>query len=131
MGGLSKLAAVVESEKRGSVMRGAWGMSRIHPRNSHHGNAVHSRGGHSYSARMNAELLAILRCPETRQPLAIAASEVVARLNAQIVAGSLRNQAGKLVAAKLDGALARADGKALYPVRNNVPVLLVDEAILP
>lgn len=79
---------------------------------------------------MKAELLAILRCPETRQPLAIAASEVVARLNTQIAAGTLCNQAGKPVTTKLDGALARADGKALYPVRNNVPVLLVDEAIL-
>lgn len=80
---------------------------------------------------MNTELLAILRCPETRQPLVVAASEVVARLNAQIAAGQLRNQAGKPVTTKLDGALARADGQALYPVRNNVPVLLVDEAIRP
>ncbi len=78
---------------------------------------------------MNAELLSILRCPETRQPIAVAEPAVVARLNAQVAAGSLHNAAGQPVTAKLDGGLVRADGKALYPVRNNVPVLLVDEAI--
>jgi uncharacterized protein YbaR (Trm112 family) len=78
---------------------------------------------------MNAELLAILRCPETRQMLSVADAAVVARLNAQVAAGQLRNRAGQAVTAKLDGGLVRADGKALYPVRNNVPVLLVDEAI--
>ncbi|MEQ2007312.1 MAG: hypothetical protein ABMA26_10990 [Limisphaerales bacterium] len=78
---------------------------------------------------MNSELLSILRCPETRQALAIAEPAVVERLNAQMAAGSLRNAAGQPVTAKLDGGLVRADGKALYPVRNNVPVLLMDEAI--
>lgn len=78
---------------------------------------------------MNAELLSILRCPETRQMLVIAEPMVVERLNAQVAVGLLRNAAGQPVTAKLDGGLVRADGKALYPVRNNVPVLLVDEAI--
>lgn len=78
---------------------------------------------------MNAELLSILRCPETRQTLTVAETAVVEPLNAQVVAGSLRNAAGQPVTVKLDGGLVRADGKALYPVRNNVPVLLMDEAI--
>ena len=78
---------------------------------------------------MNSELLSILRCPETRQTLAFAEAVVVERLNALVASGSLRNAAGQPVTAKLDGGLVRADGKALYPVRCNVPVLLVDEAI--
>ena len=78
---------------------------------------------------MNLELLSILRCPETRQTLAFAEPAVVERLNAQVAAGTLRNAAGQPVTAKLNYGLVRADGKALYPVRNNVPVLLVDEAI--
>ncbi len=78
---------------------------------------------------MNAELLAILRCPETRQTLAVAEPALVERLNVQVTAGALRNAAGQPVTTRLDGGLVRADGKALYPVRNNVPVLLVDEAI--
>jgi len=78
---------------------------------------------------MNADLLSILRCPETRQTLVVAETAVVARLNEQVAAGQLRNRAGQPVTARLDGGLVRADGKALYPVRNTVPVLLVDEAI--
>ncbi|MFM8471188.1 MAG: hypothetical protein ACKODH_14715 [Limisphaerales bacterium] len=78
---------------------------------------------------MNAELLSILRCPETRQTLAVAELAMVERLNARVAAGQLRNQAGHAVTANLDGGLVRADGKALYPVRNNVPVWLVEEAI--
>ena len=78
---------------------------------------------------MNADLLALLRCPATRQPLALAERAVIERLNAQAAAGQLRNAAGHSVTLKLDDGLVRADGAALYPVRNNVPVLLVDEAI--
>jgi uncharacterized protein YbaR (Trm112 family) len=78
---------------------------------------------------MNLELFAILRCPETRQTLVVAGTTVVERLNAQVAAGQLCNAAGQPVTVKLDGGLVRLDGKALYPVRNNVPVLLVDEAI--
>lgn len=78
---------------------------------------------------MNAELTAILRCPETRQPLAVADAALIARLNAQLSAGALRNAAGQGIAVQLEAGLVRADGRALYPVRNGVPVLLVDEAI--
>jgi uncharacterized protein YbaR (Trm112 family) len=78
---------------------------------------------------MNADLLSILRCPETRQTLVLAEAVVVERLNAQVASGQLRNAAGQPVTVKLDGGLVRADGKVLYPVRNNVPVLLVDEAV--
>jgi len=46
-----------------------------------------------------------------------------------VATGSLRNAADQPVTVKLDGGLVRADGKALYPVRNNVPVLLVGEVI--
>ncbi len=78
---------------------------------------------------MNTELLSLLRCPATRQPLAVAEPAVVARLNALAAAGRLRNAAGQSVTTQLDGGLVRADGQALYPVRRNVPVLLVEEAI--
>mgnify|MGYP001582584086 CR=1 FL=1 len=80
---------------------------------------------------MTPELLQILRCPQTRQTLAVAETAMVSRLNELVTAGQLRNAAGQPITVKLDGGLVRADGKALYPVRRNVPVLLVDEAITP
>lgn len=78
---------------------------------------------------MKDELLALLRCPETRQPLSVADTALITRLNAQVAAGVVRNTAGQGIVAQIEAGLVRADGRALYPVRNGVPVLLVDEAI--
>jgi uncharacterized protein YbaR (Trm112 family) len=78
---------------------------------------------------MKPDLLEILCCPETRQPLKLADAGVIGRLNGLISKGGLKNRAGKPVTAEFSEALVRADGKYLYPVRNNIPVMLIDEAI--
>jgi uncharacterized protein YbaR (Trm112 family) len=78
---------------------------------------------------IDAELLKILCCPETHQELRVADSALVEKLNQQAVAGTLKNRAGQPVKEKLDGGLVRADGKFLYPIRKDIPVMLVDEAI--
>lgn len=78
---------------------------------------------------IDQELLAILVCPETHQPLHPAAASVVERLNADIAAGRLRNRGGKAVTEKIDAGLVRADGQFLYAVRQDVPVMLTDEAL--
>jgi uncharacterized protein YbaR (Trm112 family) len=80
---------------------------------------------------IDSELLKILCCPETRQPLRVADAAMVAGLNQQIAAGSLRNRAGQPVKEKLDGGLVRADGKWLYPIRQDIPVMLIEEAVPP
>ena len=54
---------------------------------------------------------------------------MIAKLNQQIAAGTLKNRGGQPVNEKLDGGLMRADGKFLYPIRRDIPVMLVDEAI--
>lgn len=78
---------------------------------------------------MDSELLKILCCPETHQELRLAEPALIEKLNRQITTGELRNRAGKPATEKLDGGLVRADGKFLYPIRQKIPVLLVDEAI--
>jgi uncharacterized protein YbaR (Trm112 family) len=78
---------------------------------------------------VDAELLKILCCPETHQAIATAEPAVVEKLNQQIAAGQLRNRAGEPVKEKIDGGLVRADGKFLYPVRQDIPIMLIDEAI--
>jgi uncharacterized protein len=78
---------------------------------------------------IDAELLKILCCPETHQELRVAEPGLVEKLNQQIAAGGLKNRAGQLVAKQIDCGLVRADGKYLYPIRQDIPVMLVDEAI--
>jgi uncharacterized protein YbaR (Trm112 family) len=78
---------------------------------------------------IDTELLKILCCPETHQELRVADSALVEKLNQQVATGGLKNRAGQPVKKKLDGGLVRADEKFLYPVRQGIPVMLVDEAI--
>ena len=74
-------------------------------------------------------LLAILCCPETHQPLTEADAALVSELNQRITSGALKNRAGQTLVEKLDGALLRQDRQVCYPVRQRLPVLLMDEAI--
>ena len=78
---------------------------------------------------IDPELLKVLCCPETHQSLRLAAPELLERLNQKIVSGTLHNRAGRSVGAKLDSGLVREDGKVLYAVRNEIPVMLVEEGI--
>ena len=78
---------------------------------------------------LDADLLKILRCPETRQPLALADAALLSRLNAQIDAGKLNNRAGQPVSRRCDGGLVRQDGQFVYPVCQDIPILLINEAI--
>jgi len=78
---------------------------------------------------IDAELLKILCCPETHQELRVADASLIEKLNEKIAAGGLNNRAGNPVTKNIDGGLLRADGKFLYPVRQDIPVMMVDEAI--
>ena len=78
---------------------------------------------------IDAELLKILCCPETHQDLHVAESALIEKLNGQIAADGLKNRAGQTVKERIEGGLMRADGKFLYPIRQDIPVMLVDEAI--
>ncbi len=78
---------------------------------------------------IDTQLLKILCCPETRQELTVAPDSLIAELNGRIVSGRMTNRGGKPVSMKLDGGLVRKDGKFLYPVRQDIPVMLIDEAV--
>lgn len=78
---------------------------------------------------VNPELLEILVCPETKQRLSLAGAAVLERLNRGIEVGNLLNQGGELVKERIDEGLVREDGEVLYPIRDDIPVMLLDEAI--
>jgi uncharacterized protein YbaR (Trm112 family) len=78
---------------------------------------------------LDKELLDILACPETKEPVHLADQSLVDAVNARIERGEVRNRGGKRVEKKIDAGLVRADGAYLYPVEDDIPIMLVDEAI--
>jgi uncharacterized protein YbaR (Trm112 family) len=87
---------------------------------------------HSGSARtvnIDKDLLAILCCPESKQAVHLADQVLIGKLNEAIKQSRLKNKAQKPVTESLDGGLIRADRKILYPIREDIPVMLIEEGI--
>ena len=78
---------------------------------------------------MDQELLDMLCCPETKEDVSLADAKLVETLNRKIEAGELKNRGGETIKEKMDSGLIRADRKVLYPVREDIPIMLIDEAI--
>ena len=78
---------------------------------------------------IDSELLEILCCPETKQPVTLVEGKPIERINEKIAAGSVNNRGGEAVKEKIDAGLLREDKKYLYPIRDDIPIMLEDEAI--
>ena len=78
---------------------------------------------------VSQELLDILVCPESHQPVAPASPELLARLNEKISAGTLRTRGGGTPTEPISEGLLREDGKILYIVDDGIPVMLLEESI--
>jgi uncharacterized protein YbaR (Trm112 family) len=78
---------------------------------------------------INKALLDILLCPDSKQPLTLAEPALLATLNQRIRQGALKNRAGESVSDPIDGGLVREDRRYLYVIRDDIPVMLIDEAI--
>ncbi len=78
---------------------------------------------------VHPDLLDILVCPETRSPVRLADADLLANVNEAIGRGALQTRGGSPVRGELDAALVRDDGRLLYPIRDDIPVMLIDEAI--
>jgi uncharacterized protein YbaR (Trm112 family) len=80
-------------------------------------------------AMVDKDLLSILCCPETKQNVELASGEIVAKINKKIETGALKNRGGEVVKEKIDAALVREDKKFCYAIREDIPIMLIDEAI--
>ena len=78
---------------------------------------------------ISKDLLAILCCPDTKLPVMMAETDLVIKLNEAIARGGLMNKGKKPVVEQVEGGLVRADLKILYPIRESIPVMLIEEGI--
>ncbi|MBN1423292.1 laccase domain-containing protein [Candidatus Fermentibacteria bacterium] len=85
--------------------------------------------GEEHVMNVDPELVSILACPETKEPVELAPHDLVTTLNEMIRAGAVKNRGGEPVAEPVDGGLIREDRRFLYPIREDIPIMLIDEAI--
>jgi uncharacterized protein YbaR (Trm112 family) len=78
---------------------------------------------------MDKELLDMLCCPETKEDVSLADGALIDALNRKVEAGKITNRGGEIVKEKMDSGLIRADKRYLYPIREDIPIMLIDEAI--
>ncbi|MFQ6616843.1 MAG: Trm112 family protein [Fidelibacterota bacterium] len=78
---------------------------------------------------ISQNLLDILCCPETKENVHLIPEADVERINASIQSGTVRKRSGKPETEVIGGGLLREDGKYLYPIREDIPVMLIEEAI--
>jgi uncharacterized protein YbaR (Trm112 family) len=79
---------------------------------------------------IDKELLDILCCPDTKQSVAPAEADTLEKIRILVEAGDAENVGGAKVEHAPEEGLLREDGKVLYPVRNNIPIMLGEEGIV-
>jgi uncharacterized protein len=78
---------------------------------------------------ISADLLEILVCPETKVPVEMLPADKLEALNARVTAGEVNYADGSKVDQALTEGLITTDGKTVYRIDDDIPVMLVDKAI--
>jgi len=78
---------------------------------------------------MDKRLLDILCCPVSKVPVRPLARNELDALNKAISAGSVQTTASVMVSSALQAGLITSDGKLIYRIEDDIPVMLADEAI--
>jgi uncharacterized protein YbaR (Trm112 family) len=78
---------------------------------------------------VDGKLLEILCCPVSKMPLTRLSSARLDKLNAAIRAGEVQTIHGEVVEQALHEALITEDSKVIYPVIDNIPILLEEKGI--
>ena len=78
---------------------------------------------------MDKRLLDILCCPVTKVPVRPLVRNELDALNNAISAGGVQTTASVMVSSALQGGLITSDGKLIYRIEDDIPVMLADEAI--
>lgn len=74
-------------------------------------------------------LLEFLRCPVSRSALTLAGAADVEELNQRIRSGGVNSFQGEVIERALDAGLVNADRSLVFPIREGILILVVDQAI--
>jgi uncharacterized protein YbaR (Trm112 family) len=77
---------------------------------------------------MDPDYLKILICPKTKGTLRMATDEEIALVNGRIASGEIVGEDGVPKAPLAEGLTCPSAG-LVYPIRDGIPVLLIDEAM--
>ncbi len=78
---------------------------------------------------VDGKLLEILCCPVSKTPLIKLGQEKLDKLNKAIAAGEALFVDGEKVKEALQEGLITEDGKVIYPVQDDIPILLEEKGI--
>jgi uncharacterized protein len=82
-----------------------------------------------HNTSMDKRLLDILCCPVTKTPVKPLSRSQLDLLNREIAQHAVKTIAGAAVSAQLKSALITTDGKVIYRIDDDIPVMLADEGI--
>jgi uncharacterized protein YbaR (Trm112 family) len=78
---------------------------------------------------IDGKLLEILCCPVSKTPLVRLPSDKLRKLNAAIDAGDVQYVHGEAVTEPLRDGLMTEDARVIYPVVDDIPILLEEKGI--
>jgi len=78
---------------------------------------------------IDRRLLDILCDPVTKSPVRYLSANELEAFNRAVAAGALRTEGGAPLTAAASAALITRDGRSIYRIEDDIPVMLADEAI--
>ena len=78
---------------------------------------------------IDRRLLDILCCPVTKSPVRPLSAGELDALNRAIAGGSIRTGSGSALKAPAGAGLITRDGRTIYRIEDDIPVMLADEAV--
>ena len=90
---------------------------------------IHANHKLDLAMPVEGKLLEILCCPVSKTPLTALSADKLEKLNAAIADGEVLYVGGGKVEEALQEALVTEDNKVIYPVQDDIPVLLEEMGI--
>ncbi|MET0231225.1 MAG: hypothetical protein ABW186_09875 [Rhodanobacteraceae bacterium] len=78
---------------------------------------------------MDRRLLDILCDPVTKAPLRLLSAAELEAFNRAIANGEAKTEAGTAIGAAASAGLITRDGRTIYRIEDDIPVMLADEAV--